>query len=285
MNALVVSNLGLVNSVVSRLWAEGVRSEREDMIAFGRQGLVEAASRYKPTLGNFSGYAHQRIRGAIVDGLRKMGPWSRRGYERVSATQALDTDSRTDARIQRHLAQVISCEIFAKAAFDGEEIVAVDQSVSQEQQLEYFRLAASVRDAIEHLSEPDRTVIQRMYVEGDRLEDIGSDLGCSKSWASRINTRALRALNRRLTRPGIAKCAPPPALVPKQQPTSALRLVHSSAIPIGVLAAVVELISRGETDEAAEAALGVSRSSVAAVRAARGAFRGIRLLRTGVDCP
>ena len=48
--------------------------EMEDLVAFGQIGLLEASERFDPRVGaNFLTFAHYRIKGAIFDGLRKMG--------------------------------------------------------------------------------------------------------------------------------------------------------------------------------------------------------------------
>ena len=57
--------------------------ELDELIAFVNLGLVEAADRYEPRYGvTFQTFAYYRIRGAIYDGLRKMGPMSRTDYAR-----------------------------------------------------------------------------------------------------------------------------------------------------------------------------------------------------------
>ena len=48
--------------------------EIDELIAYGQIGLLEAADRFDPKVGaNFLTFAHYRIKGAIFDGLRKMG--------------------------------------------------------------------------------------------------------------------------------------------------------------------------------------------------------------------
>src|ERR1700710_3078151 len=48
--------------------------ELDELMSYGQVGLLEAADRFDPKLGaNFLTFAHYRIKGAIFDGLRKMG--------------------------------------------------------------------------------------------------------------------------------------------------------------------------------------------------------------------
>src|SRR5690349_25022918 len=46
----------------------------DELMAYGQVGLLEASERFDPKVGaNFLTFAHYRIKGAIFDGLRKMG--------------------------------------------------------------------------------------------------------------------------------------------------------------------------------------------------------------------
>ncbi len=73
--------------------------ELEELMAYGQVGLLEAAERFDPKVGaNFLTFAHYRIKGAIFDGLRKMGvlrgPDTRAAYagERANAYMGNLTD-------------------------------------------------------------------------------------------------------------------------------------------------------------------------------------------------
>src|SRR5262245_116454 len=61
---------------------------REDLIAAGMLGLTEAASRYDETSSEpFLPFAAQRIRGAILDELRRGDPLTRRARQHVRRVQ------------------------------------------------------------------------------------------------------------------------------------------------------------------------------------------------------
>jgi len=216
VHELVAESQDLVPSVLARLEAEGMRGERADLLAFGQQGLLEAAHRYDPERGDFKRFAYYRVRGAMIDGLRKMGPWTRRGYERIAILATLDRaveagesgapvarDSAEQAaeRLRQHMAAMVTAVtvgVFAESAYDGDSVVPKDGAAPQDEQLADRQMAAAVREALALLEEPDRGVLSRMYLAGEKLDDIASDLGCSKSWASRIHTRALKKLGTRL---------------------------------------------------------------------------------------
>lgn len=206
----------LVPAALARLEAEGIRGERADLLAFGQQGLVEAALRYDPERGDFKRFAYYRVRGAMLDGLRKMGSWTRRGYERIAILDALDRAAEAQEevsqvgresleqaaeRLRQHMAAMVTAVtlgVFAEAAYDGDSIVPKDSKALPDEQLDDQQVAARVQEALSELDEPDQAVVRRMYLGGERLDDIARDLGCSKSWASRIHTRALKKLGTRL---------------------------------------------------------------------------------------
>lgn len=216
VDELVRSHQDLVPSALARLEAEGIRGERADLLAFGQQGLVEAALRYDPGRGEFKRFAYYRVRGAMIDGLRKMGPWTRRGYERIAILGALDraaeaseestqaereTAEQAAERLRQHMAAMVTAVtlgVFAEAVYDGGSVVSRDGQALPDEQLSERELRASVQEALAQLEEPDQGVVRRMYLGGERLDDIARDLGCSKSWASRIHTRALKKLGARL---------------------------------------------------------------------------------------
>jgi RNA polymerase sigma factor (sigma-70 family) len=92
----------------------------------------------------------------------------------------------------------VTVGVFAESAYEGDAVVPKDGGALPDEQLAERELAASVRQALSSLDEPDRGVISRMYLGSEHLDDIAKDLGCSKSWVSRIHTRALKKLGTRL---------------------------------------------------------------------------------------
>lgn len=214
---LVVGADDLVLAAFRRLKAEGIQAERDELLAFGRQGLLEAAERYDPERGDFRRFAYFRVRGAMIDGLRKMGDWTRRGYERVHMLRAADaaaagcaeedgdpaalTAEQAAERLRQHMAAIVTAVtlgVFAESAYDDEAFTAKDNKLTAEELVGEAELQRLTREALEELPEPDKTVVRRFYLDGDKLDDIGAALGHTKSWASRVHTRALKRLGARL---------------------------------------------------------------------------------------
>lgn len=205
--------------IVGHLQNSGIRGDRAELEAYARQGLVEAAQRFDPSVcADFRRFAYFRARGSVLDGMRKMGDWGRRGYERiallraaneasaaqseeVSEVQALKA-SEADEMLKRHMAAMttaMTAGVFADHAIasDG-EVVAIDDRQSAEDLLADKEMSKVVRTAIEELPPPEDEVVRRFYVEGEKMDLIAQDMGRSKSWVSRVHTKALKRLGARL---------------------------------------------------------------------------------------
>ena len=51
-----------------------------------------------------------------------------------------------------------------------------------------------LRAALEVLTDEEREIVERYYFEGERMDEIAAAFGHSKSWVSRVNTRALEKM-------------------------------------------------------------------------------------------
>jgi RNA polymerase sigma factor FliA len=218
VEALLASSGDLVARVLGHLQNTGIRSDRDELLAFGHQGLVEAAHRFDPALGDFQRFAYFRVRGSMIDGLRKMGNWSRRGYERVMLMRAANTASQdhademtdiekisaaeADQRLKRHMAAMTTAMMagmFADHTIAGDgEIVAIDNHQTAEDLVADKQMNQRVKEAIEDLPPPEDEIVRRFYVSGEKMDAIAAEMGKSKSWVSRMHTRALKRLGTRL---------------------------------------------------------------------------------------
>ena len=64
--------------------------------------------------------------------------------------------------------------------------------------LAHAQLLDSVRRAIDDLPPDEATLVRRHYLEGARFDQVAASLGLSKSWASRLHSRAILRLSKRL---------------------------------------------------------------------------------------
>jgi len=183
------------------------RLDIEDLVSYGNVGLFEAAERFDPKVGaNFLTFAHYRIKGAIFDGLRRMGtlkgPDQRALYIGERTSSYLSSASARDQgpnNLQDDVREVESAvtslaAIFATSLEGLEHLQIRDESMGPDEKLEAAQLKARLKVAIERLPDNERTLLIGYYYEGKTLEEAGAAIGQSKSWASRLHARAVERL-------------------------------------------------------------------------------------------
>ncbi len=196
----------------------------DDLIQAGMIGLIEAAQKYDGSRGaSFETYAGIRIRGAIVDEMRR-GDWVPRSVHRNSrrVSQAISTvEARTgrDARDVEVAAELgISLDeyfailqdtngsrLFSYEETFGEEDSNIDASetssafTSPLEGIQREGLKKALVDAIAQLPERERMVLALYYNEELNLKEIGLVLGVSESRVSQIHSQAAARLKSRLS--------------------------------------------------------------------------------------
>lgn len=190
---------------------------------------MEAARRYKPTRGvAFSDYAGIRIRGAMLDELRKSDPLSRSTRQllrnRDAAIERLTqrrlqppcdadvaselgmsvADYRRKLRREAH-GGLIDVAVDELSDTQGNEVVAgvpgaavVDPSGDPSERLQLLQQYEGVARAIGTLDSRDRFVLERRYFDGMSLRSIGIELGVSESRVCQLLSRTTTQLRRLL---------------------------------------------------------------------------------------
>jgi len=216
------SAIDLVDAIARKISREiGPSLDLDDLRSFGREGLLEATRRFDPSRGvPFRGYASFRVRGAILDGVRASSRLPRRTHERLRALGAATLVSEGAAEdafappapgaapadaeraLGEHLAAMataMAVGLLSKTAFGDEgDRVPVAPEASPEEALGNAELMAVVTKAIGELPENEAELVRRHYLEGERFDHVAKELGLSKSWASRLHTRAIRRLSEAL---------------------------------------------------------------------------------------
>ncbi len=222
---LVEQHLHLVHSIADKLKRRlGKTMEPGDVVGYGTQGLIEAAKKYDPRQGTaFSTFAYYRIRGAIFDGMRTMGWYSRGDYarfraeeraneymaaasereavERAAKPAGLAEDKSEDkSEVLENIAEILGgvatvhiTSIEAARDAPDDRFKAPDQAVLDAEG------SARVRAAVAKLPAKERRLMELYYFADMNLEAAGRKLGLSKSWASRLHTRAVNHLREALT--------------------------------------------------------------------------------------
>lgn len=190
--------------------------EFDDLLGYGMLGLMEAADRFDARFGaNFMTFAYYRVRGAIYDGLRGMGWVSRTEYQKfrfeqhaneflrnVAEQEAVGgsvrkTDDDEVAEIADAVEGLVTIYVTALDALEGFQI-ADDTRPSVDQSIEVEQARRLVSEAVEKLPDQERTLLTLYYYKEQSLEEVGKVLGLSKSWTSRLHTRAVEKLGRLL---------------------------------------------------------------------------------------
>jgi RNA polymerase sigma factor for flagellar operon FliA len=188
--------------------------EFDDLVAYGMAGLLEAADRYDPKFGaNFMTFSYYRIRGAIYDGLRGMGWVSRSEYQKIRfeerATAYLENVANrnlgstadhksVEDNVEELASQVSQLVTIYVTSLEGMEDTQFQDTKMQpsDERLADVEMKAHVRDALAKLPEQDRTLLTLYYFKEMSLQEVGNELGLSKSWTSRRHAQAVDKLSR-----------------------------------------------------------------------------------------
>ena len=224
-DAMLRQHLGLVYHVAKQLSrARADEVELDDLVSAGTLGLIDAFEHFDTSRGlAFSTFAAPRIRGAILDELRRLDrvPRSVRRKTRQidSASRALasslgrepghaeladglgiDLETLWRWQAEREATQVVSMNgspTSSEDGFRGEWLAGgtgeeIDDAISAGQEAEHLR------DALLDLPEQERTVLSLYYFEELKLNDIARILSVSESRVSQIRSKATQRLRRRL---------------------------------------------------------------------------------------
>jgi RNA polymerase sigma factor for flagellar operon FliA len=220
-NQLVEQHLSLVQAIARKVKKTlGASIDYEDLVGYGSKGLVEAADRFDARHGvAFTTFAYYRIRGAMYDGLRTMGWYSRADYARYRAEERANEylKSQSDnegaagaagatphgpaatAEVLASVAQILSgvaavhiTSLEAAASVADESFAAPDAVIDTQ------RLGKRVREAIKTLPEKERRLMEMYYFADKNLLQAGAEMGLSKSWACRLHARAIDLLRQAL---------------------------------------------------------------------------------------
>ncbi len=221
---LILGHVPLLKHIVGRMACpHGI--ERDDLYGFGMLGLIAAADSWEPQRGlKFSTYAYTRIRGAILDELRRSDHLSRGSRERLrevdrtihrfeqehgAAPSPEDIARELGTSVDEIDELLVAARAGGETSLDemGEEssslssLLADPRSPDPLGSAEWNECKLRVADAIEELPDQERSVITLYYAEGLLLREISDVLGVTESRVSQIHSRAIYRLNRAMSAP------------------------------------------------------------------------------------
>lgn len=188
-----------------------------DLMQAGMLGLIEAAANYAANRGaSFETYAGIRIRGAMIDALRKLD-WAPRSVHRkaravAAAMREIERETGRDARdseIAERLGIGLSeyhaiVQDAASCRLTSLDEVAATANTPDESADPYREVAEegfreALAHAIEQLPERERLVMSLYYSDGLNLKEIGAVLKVTESRVCQLHGQALVRLKARLT--------------------------------------------------------------------------------------
>ena len=223
---IILEYAPLVKVVAGRLSMYlGYNVEYEDLVSYGIFGLIDAIDKFDCMKDvKFETYASLRIRGAILDQIRKMD-WIprtiRQKQKRIDAAiKEIETQygrSATDEEIatllgitdeeyldwqsQMKITNVVSLNEFLEQGSEVPNEAGSTKSAafdSPQEILERDELKKMLEQALELLTEKERKVIVLYYYEDLTLKEISNILEVSESRISQLHTRALQKMRGRL---------------------------------------------------------------------------------------
>lgn len=189
---------------------------RDDLASAGKLALVEALHRFDGPPEEVRAYCYVRVRGAVLDELRRLDPLSRHTRTQVTLVR------RAAASLERELGRVpVASELAAITGLTPDAIAQLehlatatqmcssDETDAHGEQLhalvdvdaegparsaESDDTYASVRAALDRLPPNHARVVRRYYLEDATLDDIAVELGISKERVRQIREAAEKKL-------------------------------------------------------------------------------------------
>lgn len=222
---IIIEYAGLVKIVAGKLSIYlGYNVEYDDLVGYGMFGLIDAIDKYDFDKGvKFETYASLRIRGAVLDQVRRMD-WLPRtvrqkqkridaAYQKLEAANGqFASDEEIAAELEISVEELGQWQAQTKAA----GIVSLDEYLEQgsengivgtsdseeyaqpEKQLEQKEMKELLVQSLEALTEKEKKVILLYYYEELTLKEISEVLEVSESRISQLHTKAIQRLRLKL---------------------------------------------------------------------------------------
>lgn len=219
---LIEAHAPLVKKIALHLMARLPASvQLDDLMQAGMIGLLEAAQRYTSTKGaTFETYAGIRIRGAMVDEIRK-GDWvprsvhrnARRVSQAIKAVEDRTGREAQDSEVAEELGMELSeyhatlsdansGRLFSLDELNESGDLPIEEAETSDNPLDGLTshsFRSNLAAAIEDLPEREKLVLSLYYQEELNLKEIGAVLGVSESRVSQIHSQAALRLRGRLS--------------------------------------------------------------------------------------
>ena len=216
-SASLADTLSVVDAVLGALDRRlPAHVSRDDLASAGKLALIEALLRFDGPAEQARAYCYVRVRGAVLDELRRLDPLSRHARTQITlirrAAEALErelgrapttseiaalTGFSTDAVAQlERLATAAQACSADETNSDGEQLHALidNDAACPARSAETVDTYASLHIALDQLPPNHARVLRRYYLEDATLDDISVELGISKERVRQIREAAEKKL-------------------------------------------------------------------------------------------
>jgi len=221
---LILEYAPLVKIIAGRLSMYlGYNVEYEDLVSYGIFGLIDAIDKFDYGKGiKFETYASLRIRGSILDQIRKMDwiPRSLRQKQKRLETAMTELETRLGrVPTDEELAAELEISVDELCSWEGQSVsstmMSLDECIDQgvelketavvnsrfetpEQVVEQEEIKRILAETLETLTDKEKKVILLYYYEELTLKEISLVMEVSESRVSQLHTKGLQKLRQRL---------------------------------------------------------------------------------------
>lgn len=220
----IAAGLPFVESLARRVAASMPHSiELSDLVQDGMLGLIDAACRFDEARGiKFETFAERRVRGAMIDALRR-DAWPRGVRRQRRQLEAAREQLRRElgaepsladlaarmgsdeARLGRTIVRITTIEstspLSAGENLDGASLppaLVPSEPPAPDKAYEEREVRARIRAAIAALPPRERKVISLYYFAEATMKQIGTEIGVNESRVSQLHARAIQRLRQSL---------------------------------------------------------------------------------------
>lgn len=222
-NRVVQAMEPVIRSIISKLrLPSDALAQGPELFQVGVVAVLQALDQFNPTAGTrFVTFAYARVRGEIVDHLRRLDPLPRRrrakvaaarhaedvlaqrlgeepGLEPVATSMGISVDEFDGIRHDAWRRHGISLDVNEDDEFPMLERVQDPAGLDRFSDFEWTDVRAHLDQAQSRLSERERTILDLYFNEGLTQMEIGALLGVTEARVSQIRRRSLSVLERAL---------------------------------------------------------------------------------------
>ena len=217
----ILAHVGLVKRTALHLKARIPQvMDVDELIQVGMIGLIEASQSFDATRGvDFEIFARTRIRGAILDEVRRISVLPRSAISHIRETNEATQELATElgrAPTQSELADFMGKDAseYQKERSHAHQMLMVDSEAAEdemlntpqsgyepEQEVGDAMMMDSLSQAIEQLPERDQVIMALYYTEDLNLKEIGAVLDISESRVSQLLSANVKKLRKMMALP------------------------------------------------------------------------------------